>query len=114
MITTQMRKRNALVFAIVASEMQEPGWPDRILNHRYTGTVFLEFKGVHTRLNAKQRLIIKGLCERDCAAYVVRQPNRIEDYNGLHLASFDGTGWGLIKTLQELRFGPEANDDAAT
>ncbi len=89
-----LRRRNALVFAIVGSTMQEPGWPDRYVAHRkWSG--WLEFKMMVGALSTKQRIIIRELTERGVPAYVVRIYDRgrldIEDHNGNVLCSTDMT-----------------------
>jgi hypothetical protein len=91
------------VFAIVAHKFQEPGWPDRYVHHRYWHG-WLEFKGEHTRLDKKQRIIIARLNERvPDSAFVVRWPDRIEDEEGELLATFNGTGHDLIEALKLLK-----------
>lgn len=100
-ICNEMKSMNALVFAIVGGEMQEPGWPDRYICHRrWHGHI--EFKGPRTKVTTKQRLIIRRLRERGANACIVRHPNRIEDEEGKLLATFDGTGRGLLATLRSL------------
>lgn len=90
---------NGMVFHIVASMMQEPGWPDEYIQHRYWRG-FLEFKGKNTRLSAKQKIIIRELNER-CpgSAYVVRYPDRIENEKGELIVNFDGSGQDLVQKL---------------
>lgn len=101
-ITDDMKKCNAMVFAIVGSLMQEPGWPDRFISHSvWQG--HLEFKGVKTKLEAKQAFIVRELNRRkEGTAYVIRQPDRIEDHRGSLVDHFDGTGFGLIHKLGEM------------
>lgn len=101
-ICAGIRLCNGIVQAIVGSKMQDPGWPDRFICHRYWRG-HIEFKGAKTRLTDKQRIIIRGLRERQPgSAYVVRYPDRIEDHEGELLATFDGTALGLLKTLQQI------------
>lgn len=98
----QMRMCNAKVIAIVASSMQEPGLPDRLIWHKYWHG-FLEFKGSKTAVTGEQTSKIRELNGRvPDSAYVVREPDRIENCCGILVARFDGTGSGLLQTLRRL------------
>ena len=98
-ICDQMKKYNVKVTAIVASMMQPAGIPDRYIAH----TVFcgwLEFKGRETKITKRQAIFIRE--HNRCApntAYVVREPDRLEDHDGNLLDTFDGTGYGLLLLL---------------
>ena len=99
-VCSQMKRCNAIVFAIVGGPMQEVGWPDRFVAHtRWNG--FLEFKGPNTKLGLKQRIIIERLWERGVQVYVIREPNRIEWVDGRLLDKFED-GKDLICRLQKL------------
>ena len=100
-ICQEIKGLNGLVFAIVASERQEPGWPDRFICHRrWNGHI--EFKGRKTPIGGKQKLILRRLRERGANACITRYPDRIETPDGELIARFDGTGRGLLKTLRDL------------
>lgn len=101
-ILEDMERCNTMVFHIVASLMQEPGWPDEHVTHRYWQG-FIEFKGEKTRLEKKQEIIIRELNKRQpMSAVIARYPDRIENHKGELIAHFDGTGRGLILKLKEL------------
>lgn len=101
-VVKEAREIGTLVFAIVGSEMQEPGWPDRHFTHRrWSG--FLEFKGKVTRVKPKQAIIIRELNRRKPgSAYIVRWPGLVQDHDGNTLGEFDGTGRDLIDLLEML------------
>lgn len=97
----EMVKLNAVVFSIVGSNMQSPGWPDRYIAHRrWAG--WIEFKGPRTRLAHLQALRIRALRERGVNAVIVRFPNRIEDENGELLGVFDGSARHFLETCPEV------------
>lgn len=100
-LVDEMRRHNALVFPIVGSRMQPPGWPDRIVSHTlWSGLI--EFKGRKTKVSKAQKIVLRELRKRNKSfAYVVRQPDRIEDEKGNLIACFDGTGRGLLLELSE-------------
>ena len=104
-IMAELKSMNALNFAIVGGQMQEVGWPDRILNHTYSGTVYLEFKAKNTRSTTKQRWVIRELNRRGCLAYFVRHPGIVENYRHEQLGTFDGTGRDLLVLLRLLAPG---------
>jgi len=65
---------------------------------------WIEFKGTNTKVRPIQKIRLRFIRERyPHAAYVVREGNTIEDEEGNVLATFDGTGLGLIKKLREMR-----------
>lgn len=93
---------NTKVTAFVGSMMQEDGIPDRYWCHTYW-CGWLEFKGPKTKLRPKQRIFIREHSERQPgSAYVIRQPDRIENHLGELVAYFDGTAQGLLLVLNEL------------
>jgi hypothetical protein len=61
----------ARTFAIVASAMQEAGWPDRYLSHRCLDLWF-ESKKDERQLTTSQRLVITSLLQRETAALEMR------------------------------------------
>lgn len=97
----ELKRMNAVVFAIVGHKMQEAGWPDRYIHHRrWRG--FVEFKK-GTEVSAKQRVVIKRLNERHPgSALIVRWPGFIEDVDGNVLAEFDGTAKDFFEALRLL------------
>ncbi len=99
-LCTELKNVNALVFAIVGSTRQEPGWPDRWISHKlWTG--FIEFKDERTAIKKKQRWIIQQINKRSPGgAFFVRFPNRIESWDGKLIDTFDGTALGLLRKLQ--------------
>lgn len=101
-ICGELHRNNAMVHAIVGTMMQAAGWPDRYVAHTlWQG--YLEFKGEKTELKKHQAIILRELNKRRPGlAYVVRYPNRIEDYNGNLVKRFHGTGADLLHTLNEI------------
>lgn len=117
-VTAALRGRNAMVFPIVASRMQPPGWPDRLLCHKYTGLCLLEFKGPDTKVSALQQQVIRELRARDAYhTFVVRAmadnftPGAIaclEGGDGTAYVTFDASSpeaaaAGLLRAIQEVR-----------
>lgn len=97
-----LQERGALIFAIVASRMQEPGWPDRYIA---PPGVWCEFKVKNNKPTPKQRWVLEQLSLRDVRSYVVRHLAHeyvdIEDYDGLCLRA--AVPWcRFIDTLKEL------------
>lgn len=102
-VCTEMRRCNALIFAIVGSRMQEPGWPDRYICHTWWHG-WLEFKGEHTRLTPHQTRIINFLNSRQPGcAYVVRWPGILLDAQGTGLARFTN-GKELLERLRDAHY----------
>ena len=102
-VCEQMTRCNAMILPNVAGRMVAPGWPDRLVWHRYWSGL-LEFKGKRTRVEPHQKIKLRELRERQPGCvFVVRYPDRIEDENGSLIANFDGSGHGLIIKLAELR-----------
>ncbi len=67
-----------MIFPIVASRMQPPGWPDRIIVHRlWVG--FIEFKGVNTAVRPVQAVVMKNLRRRGRVVYIAREPGILID-----------------------------------
>lgn len=100
-ICKELEQHNAIVFALVGSEMQTVGIPDRYICHsRWQG--WLEFKGVNTVLSTIQRKRINDLNARQPGlAYVIRYPGNIESSNGIQLAVFHNVA-ELLDALVEL------------
>lgn len=98
-ICAQLERYNTLIFPVVASRMQKPGWPDRFIAHtQWQG--WLEFKDYKTPVSRLQKKVLRELRLRNKRlAYIVRRPDRIEDERGNLLGHFDGTGLGLLKEL---------------
>lgn len=109
-ICQKLEAHGCKVRSIVASRMQQPGWPDRWVTHRLWHG-HLEFKGEDTVLTALQRIVIRDINLRQPGtAFVVRcaqKPNwpeagRIEDHDGKVLHEFDNVR-GLLAGLHHLR-----------
>lgn len=82
--------------------MQSSGIPDRYVCHTLWHG-WMEFKGEVTRITKLQKIFIRDHNARQlCSAVVVRFPDRVEDYNGLCLIHFDGTGYGLLVKMARL------------
>lgn len=97
--------RGVKCFAIVASERQEPGWPDRFFSCPWF-QVWIEFKAVRGSISIKQRIIIRRLrADRKNSAIVVRytNPPRAEDEAGNVLGTFDGTAQDLCELIRMLQ-----------
>lgn len=95
--------RGALTFAVVASRMQEPGWPDRYVA---PPGAWCEFKTGEKRVTPKQRWVLEELTKRGVGAYVVRhRPGRlvdIEDFSGRVLVA--RVSWDeFVEVLRGLR-----------
>jgi hypothetical protein len=106
-ICSALRARNAMVFPIVASKYQPAGWPDRLIIHKYGGTVLLEFKGHATPVSVVQKHVIANLRERGASAFIVRID---EDGFGFEIDgrkcranSFPELAGALLTILKELR-----------
>lgn len=70
----ELKKVNAYVVALVGSQMQEAGLPDRYACHaRWRG--WLEFKRDSNPVTGKQRAVLKALSDRGAEALVVRYRN---------------------------------------
>ena len=101
-LCTDLRARGAMVFAVVGSVMQEPGWPDRYVHHVWWSG-WIEFKDGTRRLTPKQQYVIRELnARRPCSAFVVRFPDRVENDLGDLQIEFDGSAMGLLLSLQRL------------
>lgn len=96
-----LEDRGALIFAVVASLRQEPGWPDRYIA---PPGVWLEFK-LRSKPTPKQAWVLEQLTLRGAQAYVVRHLDGnfvdIEDHSGRCLR--EGVPWHeFIGVLKEL------------
>ncbi len=66
-----MEQKGALIYPIVAHQMSEPGWPDRMIC--FNGWIaLLEFKGVKTPLEDNQKFLIHKLERRNVPVWVCR------------------------------------------
>lgn len=102
-ICNGLKECGAVVFALVGSRMQAPGWPDRWVGHTvWSG--WLEFKGLDTELRPLQAKIISDINARwPGGAYVVRQGITIEDAHGNVLATVRDRPASLLLALFELK-----------
>lgn len=83
-----LERLGCVVLPLVAGRMQQPGWPDRYVCST-RGDWWLEFKGERTAVRRIQQMRMDVLNKRvPGKAYVVRQPDRIEDPSGALLATF--------------------------
>ena len=85
---------NGMTFAVVGSNMQTPGWPDRYIAHaRWSG--WIEFKLGSKPLSDIQRDVLQGLYKRGVPCYVGRIRSGSTDFfelrhvNGKVLANID-------------------------
>lgn len=102
-ICDALKKRNALVFAIVAGKRQEPGWPDRYVAHTlWSG--WLEFKGPKTVVTDLQRYRLRELVARGVEAWVLREPDIIENHSGIRVTEFEVMD--LLEVLNDLSMRP--------
>ncbi len=101
-ICDDLKDLNTLVIPIVGGVRQPTGLPDRYISHTlWTG--WLEFKGPLTKLQPKQAHYIEEFNKRKPgSAFVCREPIRIEDTHGNVVRYFDGTGCGLLKSLDHI------------
>ena len=68
---SELLKCNCFIQAVVGSEMQMPGWPDRYVVHRlWRG--HLEFKWEGGRTRPAQVDVMRELLKRGCPAIIVR------------------------------------------
>lgn len=104
-VCKELVRLNAQVVAIVGGNpKQQRGIPDRYINHtRWRG--WLEFKGPKTKIDPLQARFIAGHNARSPGtAFIVREPNRLEDHNGNLLTLFAADdAKALLKQLQYLR-----------
>jgi hypothetical protein len=101
----EIEQHGGMVFACVGSRMQPSAWPDRQITHRlWSG--WIEFKNAKRKVDLKQTIIMERLNKaKPCAAYVVRHPNKIMTPRDEFICEFDGTGIGLLRTLNSLLTG---------
>lgn len=92
----------AVIFPIVASVKQPPGWPDRLVVHRHC-MVLLEFKGENTPISPAQRVVHTSLERRGRYAFFIRAPNEIWHGSAL-IGTFDH-GMDLMEKLRIYIFG---------
>jgi hypothetical protein len=96
-LCAQLKKFNAVVYAVVGSQFAHPGWPDRYVHHRYW-CGWLEFKAPKGSLSKLQREVIHKLNElKPGSAFVVRHPDSVEDCDGRVLAEFSSAHDLLLK-----------------
>lgn len=105
-VTQIMERKGAIKFAIVGGDMQEPGWPDRFIAHRWWHG-FLEFKNPTTVSTTKQRLVIRALTERGVNAFFCRRVDewhcQLEDHDHNVVGECD---WRLLlEHLRDMRRG---------
>ena len=72
-ICKELEADGALVFPIVAGNMQKPGWPDRLIVHRF-GLFMIEFKGSTTPLSLAQKSVHSAIALRGPYVFVARAP----------------------------------------
>lgn len=98
-VTSAFEKRGVYVIVLAGgNQFQKAGLPDRILCWRGK-TIFVEFKGPATAVQANQRLTIAEIKARRCEAYIVRHLN-----NGL--MDIDEQGFNLtVDELLSVLFG---------
>ena len=70
----QLKNQGAMVIALVASEKQQVGLPDRIVIHqRFKRPIFIEFKGSTTRLGIHQKRMMAQINLRNPrTAFIIR------------------------------------------
>lgn len=91
----------AMVFPIVASRMQPPGWPDRLVVHReWVGLI--EFKGVDTIVRPVQIAVIRELRKRGKCVFIAREPGELWDLD-VHVGDFTTSGELIDLILQYTR-----------
>jgi hypothetical protein len=93
----------AMIFPIVASKMQPPGWPDRIVVHKgWTG--FIEFKGESTAVRPVQVVVMRNLRKRGKIVYLAREPGILYDPIDCRVVGYFNCGSELLELiLQDLR-----------
>jgi len=103
-VCEELRRCNTQVVSLHGGSVyQTTGIPDRYIIHTVWNG-WLEFKGPSTKLKGIQARFIKlHELKWPTTAYVVREPDRIEDSQGELLMRFDGTGKGLLDTLGLMR-----------
>lgn len=116
-----MRNVGAKVHVIAGNLYSDNGLPDRHVvwsrldddNNPVCLQAWLEFKTDAGRLRPGQQAVLREMAMRGVCAVVVRQPNLIEDCNGNVVCRFDGTGFGLLRTLwlsYGTLWGPQQQD----
>jgi hypothetical protein len=97
-ICKELEACGAMIFPIVASRMQPPGWPDRIVVHKnWHG--FIEFKGEHTAVRPVQAVVMKNLRKRGKLVYIAREPGLLIDpYDSRVVGEFD-SGSAMLMLL---------------
>jgi hypothetical protein len=104
----KLEEYGAVVLPIVASEMQQPGWPDRYIVHRkWTG--HLENKRGNNQCTTVQRIRLQRLRERGVPAFVLRVKDDMvwfelecgTELMGFHLKDFMESGENIIDCCQQ-------------
>lgn len=111
-----LKSCNCMVFAVVGGAaqrsdsreerapvvMQQPGWPDRYVHHKYWAG-WLEIKGEKTRVTDLQAKVMRELNNRrPGSAFVLRLPGLIESESGETLADLSGFEWTGIELIRAL------------
>ena len=96
-VCRELVEDGAVIFPIVASVKQPPGWPDRLVVHR-TAMVLLEFKGPTTPVGRAQEVVHNQLLRRGKYAFFIRAPNEI--WHGSAMVATFSTGADLMEKLR--------------
>jgi hypothetical protein len=98
-ICKQMEACGAMIFPIVASKMQQPGWPDRlVVCVGWCGLI--EFKGVHTAIREVQRVRMRDIRKRGRYVFLAREPGEL--YDGDQLVGEFENGAELLQLIRHL------------
>lgn len=98
-ICKELAECGCLIFVAAGNRFGTAGWPDRHVITRDGKVFWLEFKNETREVTPLQTAILREInARRPKTGYVVRLPGTLE-YAGECVASFDGTGKGLLKCL---------------
>jgi hypothetical protein len=103
-VCKDLEQCGAVVIPYVGNFRQQNGVPDRFVAHNlWCG--WLEFKTARGRLSTAQKIFIGRLnVARKNTAFVIREPNIVEDRDGKVLLTFKG-GFDLLLKLYHIKEG---------
>jgi hypothetical protein len=97
-ICKELEAQGAMIFPIVASRMQPPGWPDRIIVHKnWTG--FIEFKGESTAIRPVQVVVMRNLRKRGKIVYLAREPGILYDPYDYRVVGDFGSAAAMLELI---------------
>lgn len=105
-----LEAQGAMTYPLIGSNMQPPGWPDRIIVHA-GHTFFVEFKAQRGQLTKLQERIIRELRAQGAAVFCAYFS---DDGKWVGLAVEGRTWVKFTEFLKELHDATNAADQAST